>query len=311
MSYQQDVFHLISSIIGQNNNVVIPVEMIKFTGDYHTAALLSQLIYWQGKQKDPNGWIYKTYDQWEAEIVLSKYQTSRAAKALVKLGILETKVARVRLDNGMLGDKAVHYRLNQDEFAEKFTEHLSIMESKETSLSKVKELHFPKSSNLTNLSINTENTNKDYDDVQPPDPKPTQEQEKNSSSSFSENDFIKTIASLMALVPEQYSKPTVEKTVEKGLKAHTEDYIRLAILYTISHSNGGTWQKFKAFLGKCIDNGWADGWAPEFDQVDNEQRKLKFLKSRRGMPDDILKADAQKGCKVSAQVLMERGVNIS
>ena len=138
MSYQQDIFSLISSIIGQNNNIVLPVEIIKFTGDYHTAALLSQLIYWQGKQKDPDDWIYKTYDQWEAEIMLSKYQTSRAAKALIKMEILETKVARVRLDNGMLGDRAVHYRLKHDEFVKKFTEHLSILESKETSLSKIK-----------------------------------------------------------------------------------------------------------------------------------------------------------------------------
>jgi len=311
MSYQQDIFHLISSLIGQNNNVVIPVEMIRFTGDYHTAALLSQLVYWQGKQKDPEGWIYKTYDQWEAEIVLSKYQTNRAAKVLVKFGILETKVARVRLDNGMLGDRAVHYRLNQDKFIEKLTKHLSILESKETSLSKVKKLHFPKSSNLTNLSINTETTNKDYDDVPvpaPPGPDPMQE-EKKPSSSFSQDDFIKTIAVLMTLVPEQYNKPSVEKTIEKGLKAHPEDYIRLAILYTVSQSNGGTWQKFKAFLGKCIDGGWADGWEPDQGgQADSEARKQTFLESRRGMPDSILKADAANGCMVSAQVLKERGV---
>ncbi len=112
-SYQQQIFSFISSIIGQNNNIPISTELVRLTGDYNTAALLTQLIYWQGKQKDLDGWIYKTYEQWEKEIALSKFQTSRSVKTLIRMGILETKVARVKIGE-QYGDKAVHYRLLQD-----------------------------------------------------------------------------------------------------------------------------------------------------------------------------------------------------
>ena len=69
-------------------------------------------------------------DQWESELALSKYQVSRASKALVKMGILETKVARVRYVENMLG-------VINDKFIDLFRRHLSIVESQETSLSKI------------------------------------------------------------------------------------------------------------------------------------------------------------------------------
>ena len=303
MSYQQNIFSLISSLVGQNNNIVIPVEMIRFTGDYHIAALLSQIIYWTGKQRDPAGWIYKTYDQWGKELVLSKYQTSRASNELVKMGILETKVARVRLDNGMLGDRAVHYRLRQDEFTEKFTKHLSILESKETSLSKVKELNFPKSSSLTNLTIDTENTSINYDNVPAPPPTVTEpkENEERPSSSFSEIQLLSIIATLMGLVPEQHRKPSIEKAIERGLKANGEDYIRAAIFYTVYNSNGGTTQKFRAYLGKCIENHWHAGWAPD-KAPDQSAIKKEFA----SMPDEVLRMLADAGNQIAADELRKR-----
>lgn len=302
MSYQQNIFSLISSLIGQNNNIVIPVEIIRFTGDYHTAAILSQLIYWTGKQRDPDGWVYKTYDQWEKEIVLSKYQTSRASNELVKMGILETKVARVRLDNGMLGDRAVHYRLNQDEFTEKFTKHLSILESKETSLSKVKELNFPKSSSLTDLTI-TETTGINYDNVPEPlsqVPAP-QENEGSPSSSLSESELISIIAGLMLLIPEKHRKPSVENTVKKALKSHSEDYIRAAIAYTVANSNGNTVQKFKAYLGKTIENHWHEGFQPD-KAPDNSLIKKEF----ENMPENVLRMLASAGNHFAAEELKKR-----
>ena len=302
MSYQQNIFSLISSLIGQNNNIVIPVEIIRFTGDYHTAAILSQLIYWTGKQRDPDGWVYKTYDQWEKEIVLSKYQTSRASNELVKMGILETKVARVRLDNGMLGDRAVHYRLNQDEFTEKFTKHLSILEGKETSLSKVKELNFPKSSSLTDLTI-TETTGINYDNVPEPlsqVPAP-QENEGSPSSSFSESELMSILAGLMFLIPEQHRKQSIENTVKKALKSHSEDYIRSSIAYTCAHSSGATTQKFRAYLGKCIENHWHDGFQPE-PGSDQSAIKKEFAK----MPDAVLRMLSDAGNKFASDELKKR-----
>ena len=43
--------------------------MRKITGSTNATILLCQLIYWCGKQRDPNGWIYKSVDEVEEEIV--------------------------------------------------------------------------------------------------------------------------------------------------------------------------------------------------------------------------------------------------
>lgn len=143
----------------------------------------------------------------------------------------------------------------------------------------------------TDVKINT-----DDDKTAPPQDQTeavVQESKKRPSSpSFSENETIKILTTLMTLVPEQFQKPSVEKTIGRGLNAHSEDYVKLAILYTITHSNGGTWQKFKAYLGKCIDSAWHDGWEPDTDEtsrLDLEAVKAKFkqipVKSLRQLAD--------------------------
>ena len=96
----------------------------------------------------------------------------------------------------------------------------------------------------------------------------------------------------MAFVPEQHRKPAVKNTVKKALKFHSEDYIRAAIAYTVANSNGNTVQKFKANLGKCIDNGWAEGWEPnQGNQIDKEATRERF----RRMSDKDLKFLAGDG----------------
>jgi len=117
---------------------------------------------------------------------------------------------------------------------------------------------------LLNTDYIKDGLKKNNDDVEAPQPKPmAQEPQKPPSSSFSKNDLVSVLATLMALVPEQFQKPSIKKTIESGLKAHTEGYIKNAILYTVLHSNGHSWQKFKAYLGQCIDKNWHDGWEPE------------------------------------------------
>lgn len=133
----------------------------------------------------------------------------------------------------------------------------------------------------------------------PPDPKPIQkETPPKPSSSFSENDFIKTVATLMSLVPEKYQKPSVEKVIKKSLKEHTETYIRFAILYTISHSNGGTWQKFKAYLGKSIDNHYHDGWGPE--NLEGTQADIEAAKKQQEEADRETRKLEEAGAKIDA-----------
>jgi hypothetical protein len=79
---QQEIFGIIAQFVGQRNIIPIPVKFVKFTVDYNTAVLLTQIIYWTDRTKDPEGWIYKTYEKCEEELALSEYQTRRAANNL-------------------------------------------------------------------------------------------------------------------------------------------------------------------------------------------------------------------------------------
>ena len=51
--------------------------------------LMSQLLFWTGKGMDPEGWIYKTEDEWKWETGLNRYQQRKARKILKAKGVLE------------------------------------------------------------------------------------------------------------------------------------------------------------------------------------------------------------------------------
>jgi len=83
-------------------------------------------------------------------------------------------------------------------------------------------------------------------------------------------------------------------------------HLKLAILYTCAHSTGGTWQKFKGYLGQCIDFGWAEAWEPggvEYHGEDKEQIRARLRK----VPDDGLKALADAGNQWAVEELEHRG----
>ncbi|MEZ0536019.1 hypothetical protein ACAG39_02080 [Caldicellulosiruptoraceae bacterium PP1] len=52
---------------------------------------LSNLLRWNGKQKDPEGWIYKTQKEIEKETGLTRREQETARKNLKKLGFIEEK----------------------------------------------------------------------------------------------------------------------------------------------------------------------------------------------------------------------------
>lgn len=85
-------------------------------GDYTTAALLSQLVYWSDKCKSEDGWIYKTHEEMESEIGLSQYKITRATDVLVNLGVLERQVKKI-------GSAPVsHYRVKFSELLNRLFE---------------------------------------------------------------------------------------------------------------------------------------------------------------------------------------------
>jgi hypothetical protein len=89
-------------------------------GQHNSCILLNQCLYWSSRTSDPEGWFYKTYNQWKQETGLSRYQVNRAIDGdprvenpkimLRELGI-ETKVKKAPN-----GNPTVHYRVNMPVF---------------------------------------------------------------------------------------------------------------------------------------------------------------------------------------------------
>ncbi len=136
---QKEFVELIESFTGQANILTIPRVLLEYLENDHIAALfLSQLLYWNGKGDRPDGGIAKTFNEWEAELGITKYQVYRSLKLMP---YIKTKVHRFK------GNPTVHYYLDTALFLQSFVEFLNKR--------KVKELDEPQSSLLPNHSVET------------------------------------------------------------------------------------------------------------------------------------------------------------
>ena len=110
-------------------------------------------------------------------------------------------------------------------------------------------------------------------------------------------------AELINLVPEDFQTKAVEKVIEKATSSYSDGYIKSAIQYTTDHSNGDTAQKYKAYLGKTIEGGWAYGYESAADKnqyiIANEFQK---------MDDTTLRAMAGAGNAWAVKELERRGL---
>lgn len=66
----------------------------RFIAEFGPAAgvFLSQLFHWEGKGRDPDGWIYKTEAEWRDETGLVRNQQRQARKKLVEAGVVEQRI---------------------------------------------------------------------------------------------------------------------------------------------------------------------------------------------------------------------------
>lgn len=86
-----------------------PREFTEITGCVEAAIILSQLLYWHDKTKNPQGWIYKSYKDWEEETGLKKSKVIKARK------ILEDGLEIVESTRSMVGGApTLHYRVKVD-----------------------------------------------------------------------------------------------------------------------------------------------------------------------------------------------------
>ncbi|QPC80911.1 hypothetical protein G4Y79_14475 [Phototrophicus methaneseepsis] len=92
----------------------------KLTGDANAALMLLRLLYWTPKSKR-DGWIYKSWRDWNAECNLSQSQIKRvhSQQLLEAIGI----VREIRKANGV---PTMHYRLDAVKFLQKLSAFLAV-----------------------------------------------------------------------------------------------------------------------------------------------------------------------------------------
>jgi hypothetical protein len=67
---------------------------------------LSQAMYWDSITENPEGWFYKTYEQWTSETALNRYELDKIRHHLTSINILQTQLK---------GSPAqLHYRINHE-----------------------------------------------------------------------------------------------------------------------------------------------------------------------------------------------------
>jgi len=86
---------------------------VTLTGSVTAALMLSQAIYWQQRTKDPDGWWYKTRDDWAEETGLSRYEQEGARKKLRKLGVVQEHLRGV--------PATIWYRVNEERLLEELS----------------------------------------------------------------------------------------------------------------------------------------------------------------------------------------------
>jgi hypothetical protein len=82
--------------------------MKSICGSINAALLYCHLIYWTGKQSDPNGWIYKSAEEISAETSLSYPEQKTARGKLRQRGLLQERYRR--------SDHTFYFRVNLESF---------------------------------------------------------------------------------------------------------------------------------------------------------------------------------------------------
>jgi len=89
-------------------------DMARILGGIKEAVFMCQLLYWTGKGKRLDGFIWKTQAEMEQETALTRYEQEGARKRLIKLGVLEEKKTGI--------PAKLHYRVKTDVLLAKIDE---------------------------------------------------------------------------------------------------------------------------------------------------------------------------------------------
>lgn len=89
MDYYDSIIRLTQEMSGQKSMIGVPRIYIKITKNLSIGAVLSQVVFWGGKAPRPDGFFYKSGQQWLDELELSYYQITKIADRLASWGLIE------------------------------------------------------------------------------------------------------------------------------------------------------------------------------------------------------------------------------
>ena len=239
MDNRETVANLITLYSGQNRVVTIPSLYLELLGDYNTAIMLNQLIYWSDRSNRTDGFFFKSYKEWESEVYLSQYQVKKSIDKLKKLDLVETKLKK------SYGVPTLHYKVDMEEISKWIIKKLDnrisrnlINDYEETSYSLTKNTTKNTTENTTHHTENNLNT----DNSKPKDKKINDKDPVTKSLSLIQEKYFSQISpiKLESMVTE----------IEK-LGDNVFDIISIAVDYTTSNN------KNLNYLTKVINN-WAD-----------------------------------------------------
>jgi len=157
---QQEILALLGRLTGQANVLTIPRLFIDLTGSLEAALLLSQCLYWSPRTTDPDGWFYKTAEEWEAELSLSEYQVRKARKVLEPFG-LQTELRAVQ------NVPKLHYRIDGPQL------YKSILKKLQNAPASLSGEHSEKTPETTDTEITAKITTETDSNQPPPQKKRT------------------------------------------------------------------------------------------------------------------------------------------
>src|SRR5215208_85961 len=79
--------HVIRNVAGEEDYLDFQNRCVRKFGPA-AGICIRQLVYWTGKQHDPEGWIYKTQGELEEETGLSRHHQEKARNILLSQGVL-------------------------------------------------------------------------------------------------------------------------------------------------------------------------------------------------------------------------------
>lgn len=122
----REVLEFIKRISGQANFIGTPrVYIDMFDGDLVAAVWFNQVVYWDGKNKNPIG-FYKTYSEWYEELGLTESQVRRVAKLCEQMGLVNIAFHKV------YGTPKNHYLVIWDELLKRLSPNLHFPQGQES-----------------------------------------------------------------------------------------------------------------------------------------------------------------------------------